>query len=250
LVNGSVTIGGSTAPNGTQVFAKMTHATLGDCWTSVQLTSNGNYSMAISPPGAASQWLNLTFYISGYEADASAGIPADAYFPGFTYTINLSLPEATAPAPTGPLTPEPGVCPQRQTSSGAPPSIPTIVTGIIVIDGATASADTQVVAVFNHPVFGQCWTPAAIVNAGGGYTLLVNPPSIDPNWFPMAFYINGQLAISSNEVTQVKASPGATITNNLTLATEPAETPTPTPDPSATPTPGAPPPPPPPPPPP
>lgn len=238
FVSGTVKIGNAQATTNTRVFAKLSHPTLGDCWTEVALTTNDNYLLIFSPP-AGGGWFPAKFYVNGLQAKPSLEFTAEFALPGISVPINLTLEIAagtTLPTPTPPPV-TPGSCPARVTGAGAPPpSLPTFLSGTVTVNGSAAADGIEVLGLMHHPAIGPCWT-SAVSTSAGRYLLLLSPPDSDANWFPVKFYVDGKVATSSTEVTASVYGPGRTITANLTLDTPGAATPTPTPTPSGTPTP-------------
>ena len=177
-------------------------------------TAGNSYSVIISPPDTGSQWFPVQFYVDGIAATAS-WILIEYYSGAFPVSVNLSIDIAAPVVPEGPLTVEPGSCPQRQTGAGVIPTLPAIASGFVTIDDEFATDGTQVVALMNHPTLGKCWTDAVQTTNGAYATLLISPPSSGSGWFPIAFYVGGQLAQGTRAITASDFSAGAMFSVNL-----------------------------------
>ena len=233
IINGNVSIGGSPAPLDTEVIMLLDHPTLGDCWMNpVSTNASGSYAIGMSPPGG-SAWLPPRYFVNGVEATPSfdvASFAAGAQFP-----VNLSVEVAVAPTPDPEATAIPvnvlelppsmvddtGSCPARA-ASGAPPSLPLIVSGTVTISEQSAPDGTQVIALMAHPSQGLCWY-LPTETSGGGFVVNISPPTISSGWWPVRFFINGTEWDADSPVTESKYSPGGLVEITIAVGTASAQ---------------------------
>lgn len=130
--------------------------------------------------------LGAVLLIPGLSAQSPANLPYSAIIPVVARDAD------TAAKPTPP--PGPGYCFPPSTS-GAPPSPPNAVFGLLTIDGSPAPAGTTVYLTFNG-----LRGPGVFTTAAGGYRVLYagggqgqTPPCINEVGTEMGVLVNGVL---------------------------------------------------------
>lgn len=237
LFKGTVAVSGQPAPDGYDIFARVT-ARDGTLYQSESVkTQGGLYSfLVVAPPppqrfGATSPYhgQTITFYLNGEQAMethtyVASGLPdlsiaknlSFAALPTPTPTITPIPPTAT-PVPPGPTsTPIPTVADRMQFSTG----LIVALTGVIP-EGAVLTARV-----------GDAYTSApadTIAPDGKYYGLIVDPVDVGLIGEDIKFFLNG---IESR--TTRKFESGATV-SSFDLLFELPEVPTPTPEPTAVP---------------
>jgi hypothetical protein len=68
-ITGTVTIGDDTAPEGTRLYARMVHSTLGDIWFPVMVETNGFYRLTVATLRRGYTGATIEFYIDGVKSD-------------------------------------------------------------------------------------------------------------------------------------------------------------------------------------
>ncbi len=221
IISGQLTIQGSPAADGTQVVALLENPSLGKCWMSPVTTKDGHYSVILQPPPNPSQWLPPRYFVGG-GVEATPSIDVNTFVPGETIPVNLSVsePVSTGTADQGPVpitqVDTTGSCPAR--SSGAPPTIPWIVSGTVTIDGKPAPEGTQVIAVMASRTEGLCWVSPVTTNASSSFTVGVTPPDSNPDWFPVRFFVNGKESTVTPVLDMSRYSRGASVRVTLSVS--------------------------------
>ena len=233
---GTVAVAGQPAPDGYDIFARIT-ATDETVYQSPSVkTKGGVYSyLVVAPPaptrfGARSPYHNqtITFYLNGEQATETStymasGLPADSI------PLNLSfaaLPTPT-PMPTVPPTATPPVPPtpiNTPTPTVADPM--TFASGLIAATSGAIPQGAQLTARIGDYES----APATIAPDGNYYGLIVDPG--DPSLIgeDIKFYISG-----IESLTTAKFESGA-VESGFPLVFQLPEIPTPTPEATATPT--------------
>lgn len=169
--------------------------------------------------------------------------PTATPIPSPTPTLRPTATPTPAPTATPTLIPTPtatpvpslvidreGTCPQRSTSSGGPPSLPMIISGVVSIGGSPAPLDTEVIMLLDHASLGNCWMNPVTTNASGSYAIGMSPPGGN-TWLPPRYFVNGVEATPSFDVTAFASGTQFPVNLSVEVAAVP------TPDPEATPVP-------------
>ena len=156
---GTVTVAGQPAPDGYNIFARITGAGGEEYQSPPVVTSGGNYSyLSVGPPppqrfGQRSPFNDqqITFYLDGAPANETATYTASDQ-PADLITLNLTF--AGLPTPTPTVTPIPTATPVPPTATPVPEHTPTptvanpmtFSTGLIVALSGDVPADATLTA--------------------------------------------------------------------------------------------------------
>ena len=86
-ITGTVTIGGVSAPEGTLLYARMVHSTLGDIWFPVLVEANGFYRLTVATLLRGYSNAPIEFHVDGVKSGVTT-----AYAQGSATAVDISFP--------------------------------------------------------------------------------------------------------------------------------------------------------------
>ncbi len=206
LYSGTVTAGGSPAPDGFEIFARVR-----DYQSEPVTVRNGRYTaLTVGPPDSTYAGVTITFHLDSVQADQT-----DTFIAAFLPTIRtLNLTFSGLPQPP---TPEPTATPTVTPTPVA--ALPSVYSGLIIVAGGAVPADAELVA-----RIGSYESLPAVVSGEDYRNLVIDPGETSLIGETISFFLNG----IESRTTDTYGSGRTRSDFDLVFVGVPTPTPTPT----------------------
>ena len=205
---GTLTIGGSAAPVGTVVTAKVGGVECGSITTTVagQYGGSGAFDAKLAVTGDIATGATIYFYVGGNEAGETY-----AFNPGTVTELNLTVTDTTAPSVTiVALTPDPTRDNTPTFTGTATDSLSSISSVEYKVDSGSWTAASASDGAFDSASEDYTFTTAALDD--GAHTVYVRATDTATNTTAEADYANDSFTVDATAPTVSSKSPAADAT--------------------------------------